>query len=268
MAVSPHVLADALDALDAGDRTIARLADRLPADAEVAEHSLEIIVGSNNDLVGLPEAVARILSASRAVGQLTTKVGAGTGFLIARGLLMTNNHMFVGEAKRTATAADAEQGLVTFNFEQDANGKFAETTQYRTAPGTFFAASLDLDCAVVSVDGDPGSTWGTLALPGPDVTLAVGDDVFIVQHPNGGPKQIVMSGNEVAYVDERVVQYTTDTQRGSSGSPVFDRNWHLAALHHAGGDHLIEPGSGTRYARNEGIRLSAILAGLAFPRGG
>jgi V8-like Glu-specific endopeptidase len=31
------------------------------------------------------------------------------------------------------------------------------------------------------------------------------------------------------------VQYTTDTLPGSSGSPVFNDNWEVVALHHAGG---------------------------------
>ena len=67
------------------------------------------------------------------------------------------------------------------------------------------------------VIGNPGAEWGTLPLPGADVTVDVGDTVFIIQHPNGGPKQIAMAGNQVAYVDARLIQYTTDTLPGSSG---------------------------------------------------
>jgi V8-like Glu-specific endopeptidase len=191
-------------------------------------------------------------------------VYAGTAFLIAPDRLMTNNHVFVGDEQRAATAADAG-ATATFNYEQDINGKLAPIKQYATAPDQYFAADLELDVAVVAVTGNPGDEFGTLALPSPDVTVSVGDDVFIIQHPNGGPKQIAMAGNEVAYVDDKIVQYTTDTLKGSSGSPVFDWQWRLVALHHAGGD-LVEPASGRTYFRNEGIRLSAIVPALRLAK--
>jgi V8-like Glu-specific endopeptidase len=262
MAVSPNVLASATAIIGEGELTIPRLAEQLPPETEVAQSALEKIVGDDQRL-NLPDAIGRIVLAARTVAHLSTAAGAGTCFMIAENLLMTNNHMFVGDEKRQATAADAD-GTVMFNFEQDVNGKFAETTQYKTAPQEFFAADLDLDYAVVAVDGKPGAEWGTLGLPGVDVKVDVGDDVSIIQHPNGGPKQIAMAGNEVAYIDDRLVQYTTDTLPGSSGSPVLDWQWRLVALHHAGGD-LVEPATGNTYFRNEGIRLSAIRAQLDLP---
>jgi V8-like Glu-specific endopeptidase len=263
MALSPEILADATAIIGKDELTLGRLAEYLPPETEVAKSALEVAVGPDQTIPIL-DAIARIVLAAGAVAQISTKVGAGTAFMIAPNLLMTNNHMFVGDEKRTATAADADS-TVTFNYQQDINGKFAETKQYKTEPRTFFAADLTLDYAVVAVEGSPGAEWGTLALPSADVTVAVGDDVFIIQHPNGGPKQIAMAGNEVAYVDDRVIQYTTDTMKGSSGSPVLDWQWRLVALHHAGDPHLVEPASGKTYFRNEGIRLSAILAELPLP---
>ncbi len=262
MALSPNALAEATAIIDKDELTIPRLAGELPLADNVAESALEVIVGPDQR-IDLPDAIARILLTSRAVAHLSTQAGAGTGFLITRDLLMTNNHVFVGEDERVAMTADAE-ARVTFNYEQDINGKFAETKQYKTEPEKFFTASLELDYAVVAVEAGPGAEWGTLALPGADVTVDVGDDVFIIQHPSGGPKQIAMAGNEVVYVDDRVVQYTTDTMKGSSGAPVLDWQWRLVALHHEGGN-IVEPGSGKTYYRNEGVRLSAIREGLSLP---
>jgi hypothetical protein len=51
------------------------------------------------------------------------------------------------------------------------------------------------------------------------------------------------------------VRYRTNTEGGSSGSPVFDQNWQLVALHHAG-----DPSWVAKY--NEGIPISLILAQL------
>jgi endonuclease/exonuclease/phosphatase family metal-dependent hydrolase len=55
---------------------------------------------------------------------------------------------------------------------------------------------------------------------------------------------------------DKVLRYRTDTEPGSSGSPVFNNDWQLVALHHAG----YREDGGT--AVNEGIRISAIVAHL------
>ena len=261
IALPPGVLAAAAADVAEGDLTVAQLADRLPASRAMAEAALEVVVGPDQRM-NLPDAISRITVAARAVARVSTSIGAGTGFMIKPDLLMTNNHVFVGTDKRTATAGDAD-ALVLFNYEQDMNGKLAPTKQYKTDPERFFTANLDLDYAVVAVEGNPGAEWGTLDLPAPDISVSVGDDVFIIEHPNGGPKQIAMAGNEVAYVDDKVIQYTTDTLPGASGAPVFDWTWRLIAVHHAGGS-IVEPASGKVYYRNEGIRITAIASQLGL----
>lgn len=67
-----------------------------------------------------------------------------------------------------------------------------------------------------------------------------------------------MQNNFVEYVDELVVQYTTSTEPGSSGSPVLNDACGVVAIHHSGGQ-LTEPATKRRYLRNEGVRMSAIL---------
>lgn len=225
-----------------------------------ARESLEAIVG-DDERMHLPAAVARILMAARPVAHLTTRVGSATGFLIAPGLLMTNNHAFLRDREeRVATADDAKGARTMFNYQQDIDGSFAEPRHYDLDPGTLFLADEELDCAIVAVEGEPGKEWGTLALPRASVKVEAGDDVFIIQHPRGGPKQIVMANNQVEAVDDTFVQYSTDTLRGSSGSPVFDWQWRLVAIHHAGGKLVKAPGK-KRYA-NEGVLLRAIARKL------
>jgi V8-like Glu-specific endopeptidase len=104
--------------------------------------------------------------------------------------------------------------------------------------------------------------WGSITLA--PSSARRGDLVNIIQHPGGGPKQIALSFDVVAFVGGGRLQYLTDTLPGSSGAPVFDRSWNLVALHHSGG-WLTEPGSADKrvYYRNEGILIDRILEQLA-----
>ena len=56
----------------------------------------------------------------------------------------------------------------------------------------------------------------------------------------------------------------TDTERGSSGSPVFNNDWKVIALHHAGkteedGGLVINPATGEKRGANEGILIKNIV---------
>ena len=88
----------------------------------------------------------------------------------------------------------------------------------------------------------------------------VDDRVYIIQHPQGGVKKIGMIHNVVRYVDDDVIRYWTDTESGSSGSPVFDEQWQLVALHH----YWVSDKTGTTTEiRNQGRRIERVAAGLA-----
>lgn len=87
-------------------------------------------------------------------------------------------------------------------------------------------------------------------------TVTRGERVNIIQHPRGRLKELSLHDNKVTYVYDKVIRYTTDTEPGSSGSPVFNNQWDLVALHHAG---WAEPDGG---ATNEGVRMTEIVAYL------
>jgi V8-like Glu-specific endopeptidase len=196
------------------------------------------------------------LIAARAVVCIRRPQAAGTGFMIRGGLLVTNNHVL-------PDAAAAAAASIRFNYQTTVAGADEPVVEYELAPASFFGTSPSNggdDWTVVRVKGDTAK-WGFLELA--DVAVKVKDYVNIIQHPHGLPKQIALYHNVVAFADDSRVQYLTDTERGSSGSPVFDSNWNVVALHHMGGD-LPEPGSGgATYLRNQGIHVRALLRGLA-----
>ena len=104
----------------------------------------------------------------------------------------------------------------------------------------------------------PGSVWGHLRLPASGVSYAVGQFLNVIGHPSGRRKEVSLQENTVTGIFTNVVRYTTDTEPGSSGSPVFTNGWDLVALHHAGGD---QAPSGA-WLNNEGMRIDRIVADL------
>lgn len=192
----------------------------------------------------------------------------GTGFLISPSLFITNQHVINNEA-------DARVGRIIFDDEYDETGQNRPTTIFALDPDTFFLASpeTDLDFAVIAV-GERLSGARSIAEFGycplsdtPD-RHRLGIAANIVQHPNGEKKQVVIRNNIVSGrtdpPDSPRLFYETDTEEGSSGSPVFNDMWDVIALHHYGEasvDVTLPDGKVSRSV-NEGIRISAIYERL------
>lgn len=93
-----------------------------------------------------------------------------------------------------------------------------------------------LDFTLSSVIGDPAAVFGNV---NPDPTpLSDGEDIYIIQHPDGRPHEISQGSGTNVDVDGHTLRYydTLDTEGGSSGSPIFRRADHkMVGLHHCGG---------------------------------
>lgn len=191
------------------------------------------------------------LEAEKAVVHLRTPNGMGTGFAIAPNLLMTNNHVI-------ASRETAEQTEYTFNYQLDINGKECQIQTVQALPEGAFYTNTELDYTVVTLKDAP-NFGKPLILK--NQQMRQDDRVAIIQHPGGHLKKISMQNNFVAYADNKVVQYTTSTLPGSSGSPVFDNEFKVVAIHHSGGM-LPEPSTQRRYLRNAGTSMIAVLKDL------
>ncbi len=84
--------------------------------------------------------------------------------------------------------------------------------------------------------------------------------VLVIGHPGGGALSYSLNDNELLDYDDIRLHYRTPTEGGSSGSPVFNQEWKLVGLHHAGKDDMPrlngQPGT---YQANEGIIFRKII---------
>ena len=210
----------------------------------------EKVIGLNN-LLSIAW-LSQGLTLAAAVARIVLPEGAGTGFLIAPDLLLTNNHVL-------PDAETAQKGTVEFNYQANWAGSLEPVKRY-TADPDHFHTSVELDYSIVRVKESPGDLYGYIDLAA-RANASVNDFVSIIQHPMGGLKQVCLTDNKVAAVFSDLVQYSTDTEPGSSGSPVFNQNWQIVALHHRGGN--IEGPDGTKYFSNEGIAIGSVFRDAA-----
>jgi V8-like Glu-specific endopeptidase len=207
----------------------------------------------------------RALNAAKAVVHITLPTDRGdafgTGFMIAPTLLLTNNHVL-------KDAADAGKAKFKFNYERGLNDRVNDSeVRFAThKAGGIFETDSKLDYALVELENVPPNTFTPLTLRTAIFDQYADARIGIIQHPSGEEKQISLQNNRVEFANADVLQYTTTTLPGSSGSPVFDGafQW-VVALHHSGGN-LPEPGSTQRYNRNEGTAIGAVVAHIAGKR--
>ena len=192
---------------------------------------------------------------ANSVVRIITHKGLGSGFLTSNNLLITNHHVI--DNQETASTA-----VIQFNYQTTIHGLATESAEFGLAPEQGFATSPlknGNDWTAVRVKDNPAARWGEISLSSAKVNP--NDYVNIIQHPNGLPKQVAIYHNVVTHSDDRRVQYLTDTLPGSSGSPVFNSQWQIVALHHSYG-WITERSTKATLFRNEGIAINALIDGL------
>ncbi len=204
-------------------------------------------------------------------------LGYGTGFRISPRLIMTNNHVL-------SSPADAARSVAQFDYREGPSAEPPETSEVGFDTGAFFRTSRALDCTIVALNEQrahgmtaAGRPW--LPLIRESGKALENEPVNVIQHPRGELMRIAFRNNTIFGRDGNYIHYSTDTEPGSSGSPVLNDNWDLAALHHAGVprksrdgrilkrngkpyDPSRDPPDEIDWAGNEGIRISSIAAHL------
>lgn len=195
----------------------------------------------------------RALTAARSVARVKLPGGSATGFLIGPDAFMTNNHVFESEL-------DAKNAVLQFNYRLLADGTPAGRDEWKCDPDDMFKTNPDLDYSIVRVkkkdEKKAGEVWGDFNLRH-GVTVAVNQRVNVIQHPQGRFQEIAFRDNQVKAVEEKYIQYLTDTDYGTSGSAVFDDYFNVVALHN---QRVRDPNNPGRWHRNQGFRIGAIVA--------
>ena len=247
-------------------------------DETVQQIAQERIIGSS-DLVDF-NFLELAIAMGRAVARIKIGGGLGSGFLVGPGLIMTNHHVIESEAQ-------AAGALAQFDYQENAQHELLPIHQFKLNSARFFLTNPALDFTIVAVEpaSDKGKSiteYPWIQMIGQTGKAEAGDPINIIQHPRGGLKQIAFRENRIIEIprEERdFLYYTADTEPGSSGSPCFNDQWELIALHHSGvpgtnaeGKILkrdqsvwrkgIDPDALIDWIANEGARTSAIVAAL------
>ena len=167
-----------------------------------------------------------------------------TGAILLGGWVLTNHHCIPKDSQGTLLAASILTGYLVQGSK--------DTARY-----TLSIAPEDwhdvLDFSLVRMQEIPDNI---LPLMLDDVVVDPGDPLIVIHHPLGRP-QVMTRFRCFALRDQEegpTLRHRCDTQPGSSGSILFDREMHPVALHHSGGMTANDDKS-----FNKSTRISSIL---------
>lgn len=193
------------------------------------QSTFEADVGKLSQGLELANAVCKVTFTNRPPAE------SGTGVLIAPELVLTNYHVLSlhegANLNEMARTAQFEFGYVSPPFGE------ATRTQIMLAaendPIVSASPINELDYALIRLSKNEDFSIKPVPLNA-TAPLTERSPLNILQHPEGIELKVSLSNNGVVKTDQQrgLVLYVNPTKRGSSGSPCFDNDWKLVALHH------------------------------------
>ena len=196
---------------------------------------------------------------SKSVGRISIGGGFGTGFLIQGGFLLTNWHVIKNEI-------EAKKATVCFWYEL---GNSLYQNEVVLDPDNGFATGGGFendDWTVVKImeNLEDLAKLGVQPIQIKTTVVTEGEKVNIIQHPKGDLKKVCFRNNIIYSTSSNLIHYSTDTLPGSSGSPIFNDNWDVVGIHHAGGgvSSIKVDGLEKTIWTNEGISINHVINGI------
>lgn len=220
--------------------------------------------------------IKRMLEVCASIGCVSNDVGArlGTGFLVKGSAIAQTfgeSPVFVTNAHVVSTGVPpaVEPDDARISFELNPSG--GSSQEYRvekvlfTSPAGAMGACKngtdELDVSILRLKDLPPN-FAALDISKELPLVDASTNAYVVGHPGGGGLQVSLHDSQLLDIDsyQRLVHYRTPTEPGNSGSPVFNTNWKVIALHHGGSPTMPRMnGKAGTYEANEGIALGAIM---------
>jgi hypothetical protein len=255
-----------------------------PAESELG--GLEKLIDPENGFVDMPAWLERAAQCQGTICRVEIDNEAmGTGFLVGPSAVLTNHHVLARVIEEPKLLPKVK---LRFDYKRLRDGTILSGTlipirkildhspatdgELTGKPEKMDPQTSHLDFALVETEGAPGAEpirvtgvadgkrRGWIRAPAPDEVIvpdpfAPDQPVLIAQHPLGQPLSLAIEWKSMIGTNPAAtrVKHRTNTQAGSSGSPCFDRNWNLIALHHYG-----DAKYGHAPLFNQGIPIAAI----------
>jgi hypothetical protein len=209
-------------------RFLKHLCELAPID-QLADKDVALFTG----LVERGEENLKALTARSAVGRIEFPkgTGIGTGVLIGKNLLLTCDHIF--------SKSRARQAWVRFNYTSNSYALDLDLFELDLNSTIRFSQK---DYALISIKGEPKQQT-VIAI---DAILDSGQEIRLIHHPQG-QHVIISELGQVVQVGEDYIDHNISTDEGSSGAPIFNRDWELVAIHRGhpgtGAGRTLAPGT-------------------------
>ena len=175
-------------------------------------------------------------------------------------VLVTNEHVVPAPDRENGT--QASEVIAHFDGLRGPDDKSLAVGGFRAV---WHSVREELDITLLVTDDPAVEKLIGLEVAASLPPVRSGAYVYVIGHPGGGSLQLSIRGNDLIDHDDVKLRYKAPTEKGSSGSPVFDDCWNLIGVHHYGGDNLpaLNGAKGT-YGANEGNAIPAVRAALAI----